>query len=149
MAGKNLDVSRWSIYFNNSALLRGITYAGGGLVGAVAGEHIKKMGSRCAREKSEGGWYEPADLTTPSSPLISEFTGPCDGKPLTIRVVYSPEVELRGKFKNKEADLAALNAPFTRLPTPSWRRSRNSARGASPTACGGLFCLHLPTPRNG
>jgi hypothetical protein len=44
MAGKNLDVSRWSIYFNNSALLRGITYAGGGLVGAVAGEHIKKSG---------------------------------------------------------------------------------------------------------
>jgi len=26
--------------------------------------------------------------------------------------VYSPEVELRGKFKNNEADLAALNATF-------------------------------------
>jgi hypothetical protein len=83
-----------------------------GLVGAVAGEHIKKMGSRCAREKSEGGWYEPVDLTTPYSPLISEFTGTCDGKPLTIRVVYSPEVDLRGKFKNNEADLAALNPTF-------------------------------------
>jgi hypothetical protein len=72
----------------------------------------RKVGSRCAREKSEGGWYEPADLTTPYSPLISEFTGTCDGKPLTIRVVYSPEVDLRGKFKNNETDLAALNPTF-------------------------------------
>jgi hypothetical protein len=41
-------------------------------------------------------------------PLISEFTGTFGGRPVSVRVVYSPTRKLPGKFEGDAADTEAL-----------------------------------------
>ena len=41
-------------------------------------------------------------------PLISEFEGTFGGKPVSVRVVYSPQRKLTGKFEGASEDTEAL-----------------------------------------
>lgn len=104
-----LTVLNWSIYYNKQV------QKAGGLKGfGVQGYSVptkddkKKAGSKCSRKESAGGWYEAKEITTVYFPLISEFTGTFGGKPVNVRVVYSPTRKLPGKFEGDAADNEAL-----------------------------------------
>jgi hypothetical protein len=104
--GKTLTVSRYHIYFNNSAILRGMVYPQyTGVIPAM----MKEKGVACPREKSGGGWFDVTELTAPFSPLILDIEASLDGAVHSVRVVHSPPRELPGNFKKPEdaADLAA------------------------------------------
>jgi len=110
-SGKTLTVLNWSVYYNKQ------TQGGGGgvldSVGiqgySVPGKKKEKHpGSKCSRKESAGGWYEGKEATTLYFPLISEFEGTFAGKPLSVRVVFSPPRKIDGKFDGAAADADAL-----------------------------------------
>lgn len=112
-AGKTLTVLNWSIYYNKQ-----VQGGGGGLNSVGVGGYSiptgkkakeRRPGSDCSRRDSAGGWYEGNELTSQYFPLISEFTGTFAGKPLDVRVVYSPTRKLEGKFEGAANDTEALN----------------------------------------
>jgi len=109
--GKTLTVLNWSVYYNKQ------TQGGGGgmleSVGiqgySVPGKKKEKHpGSKCSHKESAGGWYEGKEATTLYFPLISEFEGTFAGKPLNVRVVFSPPRKIEGKFDGATADADAL-----------------------------------------
>ena len=109
-AGKTLTVLNWSIYYNkqvhkDGGLLRGIGVQG---YSVPTKDDKKKAGSKCSQKESAGGWYEAKEITSVYFPLISEFTGTFGGKPVSVRVVYSPQRKLPGKFEGDAADTEAL-----------------------------------------
>jgi hypothetical protein len=109
-AGKTLTVLNWSIYYNKQVhkeggLLRGIGVQG---YSVPTKDDKKKAGSKCSQKESAGGWYQAKEITTVYFPLISEFTGTFGGKPVSVRVVYSPQRKLPGKFEGDAADTEAL-----------------------------------------
>ena len=73
-----------------------------------AKEKKKQPGSKCSRKESAGGWYEGKEATTLYFPLISEFEGTFGGKPVTVRVVFSPPRKLEGKFEGDAGDKEAV-----------------------------------------
>ena len=108
--GKTLTVLNWSIYYNKQ-----VQGGGGGLSGIGVGGYSvptkkkeKRPGSDCSRKESAGGWYEGKEITSTYFPLISELEGTFAGKPVSIRVVYSPRRKLPGKFEGDPADTDAL-----------------------------------------
>jgi hypothetical protein len=109
--GRTLTVLDWSIYYNKQ-----VQKGGGGFLNSVgiqgynvpAKEKTRKPGSLCSKKESAGGWYKGDELTSVFYPLISEFTGTYAGKPVNVRVVYSPTSKLEGKFQGDAADTAAL-----------------------------------------
>jgi hypothetical protein len=110
--GKTLTVLNWSIYYNKQ-----VQKKGGGLLQSVgiqgytvptAGKKERRAGSRCTKRDSAGGWYDGSEIHSSYYPLISEFTGTHGGKPVNVRVVYSPSVKLAGKFEGAEDDTQAL-----------------------------------------
>jgi hypothetical protein len=108
--GKTLTVLNWSIYYNRQVhkeggLLRGIGVQG---YSVPTKDDKKKAGSKCSQKESAGGWYEAKEITSVYFPLISEFTGTFGGKPVSVRVVYSPTRKLPGKFAGEDADTQAL-----------------------------------------
>ena len=108
--GKTLTVLNWSVYYNKQ------TQGGGGMLDSVGiqGYSVpgkkkeKHPGSKCSRKESAGGWYEGAELHSVYFPLISEFSGTYGGHPVKIRIVYSPETKLTGKFEGGEDDTRVL-----------------------------------------
>jgi hypothetical protein len=109
-AGKTLTVLNWSIYYNkqvhkDGGLLRGIGVQG---YSVPTSDDKKKAGSKCSQKESAGGWYEAKEITSVYFPLISEFTGTFGGRPVSVRVVYSPTRKLPGKFEGEDADTQAL-----------------------------------------
>ena len=109
-AGKTLTVLNWSIYYNKQVhkeggLLRGIGVQG---YSVPTKDDKKKAGSKCSQKESAGGWYQAKEITSVYFPLISEFTGTFGGKPVSVRVVYSPQRKLPGKFEGDPADTEAL-----------------------------------------
>jgi hypothetical protein len=109
-AGKTLTVLNWSIYYNKQVhkeggLLRGIGVQG---YSVPTKDDKKKAGSKCSQKESAGGWYQAKEITSVYFPLISEFTGTFGGKPVSVRVVYSPQRKLPGKFEGDAADTEAL-----------------------------------------
>ena len=108
--GKTLTVLNWSVYYNRQ------TQGGGGMLDSVGiqGYSVpgkkkeKHPGSKCSRKESAGGWYEGKEATTLYFPLISEFEGTFAGKPLSVRVVFSPPRKIEGKFDGAAADADAL-----------------------------------------
>jgi len=108
--GKTLTVLDWSIYYNRQVQKSGGLLDSVGIQGynVPAKEKSKKPGSICARKESAGGWYKGDEVTTLYFPLISEFTGTYAGKPITVRLVYSPPAKLEGKFQGDPGDTEAL-----------------------------------------
>ncbi len=110
-SGKTLTVLNWSIYYNKQV------QKAGGLKGfGVQGYSVptkddkKKAGSKCSQKESAGGWYQAKEITSVYFPLISEFTGTFGGRPVSVRVVYSPTRKLPGEFQGDAADTEALVA---------------------------------------
>ena len=109
--GKTFAVLNWSIYYN-----RQTQSGGGGMLESVgiqgysvpAKEKKKQPGSKCSRKESAGGWYEGKEATTLYFPLISEFEGTFGGKPVSVRVVFSPPRKLEGKFEGDAGDKEAV-----------------------------------------
>jgi hypothetical protein len=108
--GKTLTVLNWSIYYNRSAEGGAPKVSSIGIQGySIPGKKKEKQqGSKCSREESAGGWYEASDVSSPRSPLVSEFQGIFGGKPFDVRVVYSPRRSIEGKFQGGTDDTAAL-----------------------------------------
>jgi hypothetical protein len=114
-AGRTLTVLNWSIYYNKQ-----VQGGGGGVLNSVGvgGYSIptgkkkegRRPGSDCPKRDTAGGWYAGSELTTTYFPLISEFTGTFGGKPIEVRVVYSPTRKLEGIFEGEPKDVEALNA---------------------------------------
>lgn len=114
--GKTLAVLNWSIYYNqqvrnSGSRLDGVSIQGYGIPGK---KKERQAGSRCSKQESAGGWYQASELTSVYFPLISEFEGTFGGKPLSVRVVYSPNAKLPGKFEGDGADVEALVATVRR-----------------------------------
>ena len=110
MEGKTLTVLNWSIYYNQQVQKSGSMLDSVGIQGySVPGKKKEKHpGSKCSKKESAGGWYEGKEVTGVYFPLISEFEGTFGGKPLSVRVVFSPNSKLEGKFEGANADTAAL-----------------------------------------
>jgi hypothetical protein len=107
---KTLTVLDWSIYYNkqvqkSGSALRSVGIQGYSIPGSKKERHA---GSRCTKRDSAGGWYEGAELHSIYYPLISEFTGTYGGRPVSVRIVYSPNVKLAGKFEGGKDDTQAL-----------------------------------------
>ena len=110
--GKTLTVLNWSIYYNKQ-----VQKTGGGLLQGIGvqgysiptkEEEKKKAGSKCSQKESAGGWYQAKELDSVYFPLISEFQGTFGGKPINVRLVYSPQHKLEGKFAGDAGDAEAL-----------------------------------------
>ena len=109
-AGKTLIVLNWSIYYNKQVQKHGGFLDNVGIqgYGVPTKDKSKKPGSKCPKKESAGGWYEGKEVTGVYFPLISEFEGTFGGKPVSVRVVYSPNSKLAGKFEGAKEDTAAL-----------------------------------------
>jgi hypothetical protein len=109
-AGKTLIVLNWSIYYNKQVQKKGGFLDNVGLQGyGVPGkDKSKKPGSKCSKKESAGGWYQGDEVTGVYFPVISEFEGTFGGKPVSVRVVYSPKTKLAGKFEGEKQDSEAL-----------------------------------------
>jgi hypothetical protein len=109
---KTLTVLDWSIYYNKQVQGNkgtGLRSVGiGGYTIPTGQKKERRAGSRCTRRDTAGGWYEGAELHSVYFPLISEFTGTYGGRPVTVRVVYSPAQKLAGKFEGDADDTQAL-----------------------------------------
>jgi hypothetical protein len=111
--GKTLTVLNWSIYYNKQVqksgggLLKGVG-VGGYNIPTGKGDKARHAGSKCSRRESAGGWYQADELSGVYFPLISEFSGTFAGRPVNVRVVYSPTRKLPGKFEGDAADTEAL-----------------------------------------
>lgn len=101
--GKTLEITSWAIYRNNQAFFRNVN---GGLLGALmlTEEDRKKMGSKCKRHKTKGGWYDASEVATTVPPLVSELKGIYDGRTIAVRIVYSPTQVSPGKFEGDPGD---------------------------------------------
>jgi len=108
--GKTLTVLNWSIYYNKQIQKTGSMFDSVGIQGySVPGKKKEKhAGSKCSRKESAGGWYQGAEITSVYFPLISEFEGTFGGKAVSVRVVYSPNLKLPGKFEGATEDTEAL-----------------------------------------
>jgi hypothetical protein len=110
---KTLIVLNWSIYYNKQ-----VNEGGGGFLKniGVQGYEMpaggkkegKQPGSKCKQKESAGGWYEGKEVSGIYFPLISEFSGTYAGKPVNVRLVYSPSRKLEGKFEGGAHDTEAL-----------------------------------------
>ena len=110
MEGKTLTVLNWSIYYNQQVQKSGSMLDSVGIQGySVPGKKKEKHpGSKCSKKESAGGWYEGKEVTGVYFPLVSEFEGTFAGKPVSVRVVYSPTRKLPGKFEGDKLDTDAL-----------------------------------------
>jgi hypothetical protein len=112
LEAKTLTVLDWSIYYNKQtqgSSGNGVQSVGiGGYTIPTGKKKERRAGSRCTRRDTAGGWYEGAELHSVYYPLISEFSGTYGGKPVNVRVVYSPTSRLPGKFEGAADDTQAL-----------------------------------------
>jgi hypothetical protein len=107
--GKTLTVLNWSIYYNKQVQHKGSMLEGVGIQGySVPNKKKKEAGSKCSRKESAGGWYQASELDSVYFPLVSEFEGTFAGRPVSVRVVYSPHSKLAGQFKGDGKDTEAL-----------------------------------------
>jgi hypothetical protein len=109
-APKTLTVLDWSIYYNKQVQKSGSALRSVGIQGySIPGsKKERRAGSRCTRRDSAGGWYEGAELHSVYFPLISEFMGTYGGRPVNVRIVYSPTTRLTGKFEGAKDDTQVL-----------------------------------------
>ena len=107
-----LELTQYRVHTNEEVVFRyltaGITAgATGGVLasgfGPAPGRPMK--GSSCARGDMRGGWYAGSEITAQRSPLIFEIAVRWNGKPLSMRKVYTPKRYFTAAFDN--ADHAA------------------------------------------
>jgi hypothetical protein len=107
IANATVRVSRYRIFFNRGAALRGQTNAQyQGLIPAL----LSNAGSRCPKDETSGGWYAASEAKTPHSPLIVEVEGAVGAKRFAVRVVHSTNNEFAGAFGDPEAAAALFGA---------------------------------------
>jgi hypothetical protein len=110
--GKTLTVLNWSVYYNTQtgsggkSLLESVGIQGYNI--PTSKKKDAKVGSKCSKEESGGGWYERKDVTHSWPPLVSEFVGTYGGKPLNVRVVHSVRRDIAGKFAGATDDTEEL-----------------------------------------
>lgn len=108
--GKTLTVLNWSIYYNEQNPSGGSKVKSVGIQGFNIPNKTRepKVGSKCSKQESAGGWFERKDVTTGWPPLVSEFSGMYAGKPFSVRVVHSVHREIEGKFEGGARDTEDL-----------------------------------------
>jgi len=108
--GKTLTVLNWSIYYNEQNPSGGSKVKNVGIQGfnIPTKTNEAKVGSKCSKQESAGGWFERKDVTTGWPPLVSEFSGMYAGKPFSVRVVHSVHREIEGKFEGGARDTEDL-----------------------------------------
>jgi hypothetical protein len=110
--GKTLTVLNWSVYYNTQtgsggkSLLESVGIQGYNI--PTSKKKDAKVGSKCSKEESGGGWYERKDVTHSWPPLVSEFVGTYGGKPFNVRVVHSVRRDIAGKFAGATDDTEEL-----------------------------------------
>lgn len=110
--GKTLTVLNWSVYYNTQvpkggkSMLENVGIQGYAIPTGKKKE--AKVGSKCSKEESAGGWYQRSDVTHGWPPIVSEFSGTYGGKPYEVRVVHSIRREIEGKFEGSAKDTEEL-----------------------------------------
>jgi len=77
-------------------------YIGGGFTGFEASNLAGNEGRippKCSRDEMKAGWFDPVDLTNNFSPLIVDLAVEVNGKTYEVYTAYSPDTELRYKFR--------------------------------------------------
>lgn len=91
--GHRVVLRHYTMYLNMNAEMVGsplVGPLGKALVEAPLQGASAKAHQSCPKEKMGGGWFEQRELTSPHTPFITEITLEIDGRPLTVRRVYSP-----------------------------------------------------------
>lgn len=86
--GAVVTVQRYRIFLNMNAWIRAVNHGFGGLTADVF------QGSACDREHTTGGWYAGSEVTNDEPPLIIEIGATTAGKDYSVRIVYSPKMQL-------------------------------------------------------
>ena len=102
----NSNIIREKVYLNSAADAwrdaQTSGYIGGGFTGFEAANLAGSSGRitpKCSREEMKAGWFDPADLTNNYSPLIVDLAATVNGKTYEVYTAYSPDTELRYKFR--------------------------------------------------
>lgn len=102
LAGREVILDHELVWFNGASIEASMT-AGvviAGPLGALIPPTASTTAPRCEREKMTGGWFDPAELTNQNSPFIVEISVRIDGKPYSVRTVYSPAFQLSRSLIN-------------------------------------------------
>lgn len=87
-------ITRYDVFLNRAVDQRGFASS----VAASAHGGVSTDGGpqrpSCERERMTVGWFDPAEATTPHSPLIIEIEATANGRGYVVRSTYSPDVEL-------------------------------------------------------
>lgn len=88
--GHKIQLRSYQVYFNNGARQRDLVDA---VVAGSRGNTV--IGGRtlvplCSQEKTPDGWFDPSELSNANPPIVTEIEAMLDGRPLSIRSVYSP-----------------------------------------------------------
>jgi hypothetical protein len=125
LQGKTLRVPHYFIYVNNLPWARAMVARGTWKnSNPGVGEEILRYGETCPRSTSKGGWFDPAELTRLSPPIVIELTAEIDGARIDVRVLHETlsQLPVYGFYKPEEIALleAAMDkaaaALVTKLP---------------------------------
>jgi len=110
--GKTLTVLNWTIYYNKQLHggPSGLMMVPGPGISLPGREVLGDPGSKCSQQESSRGWFEASEVTGKYSPLVSVLEGTFAGRPVSVRIVYSPQRQLEGKFKGEVIDSLAVLA---------------------------------------
>lgn len=103
LAGKTVTVTDYRLVINYSTYGTRVSkqIAGGPIGKAVAAASDRRPRAKCAQEKTPIGWFAAEEMRTLNSPLIVYLAVTVDGRPYSLRVVHSPDMELT-TFTNKD-----------------------------------------------
>jgi hypothetical protein len=93
LAGYELIVNRYqvSVYGGRSTEIAAISAALGGAGGAAIAGSVSREGRspRCSHEKMQAGWFDPADLEHPVSPIVVEIDATLEGITYHVDAAWS------------------------------------------------------------
>jgi hypothetical protein len=109
---KTLTVLNWTIYYNKQlyGAQPGVKMVRGAAFPLPGRAKVGDPGSKCSRQESTRGWFDGSEVTGKHSPLVSVLEGTYAGRPVGVRVVYSPQRQLEEKFKGEVIDSLAVLA---------------------------------------
>lgn len=109
LAGKDIAVTHYGVYYNSH--IHSVTrnpFGTGVIGGALTAEALK-----CPKEKVNGGWYDPSEVTSPTPPIVTEITIRIDGKDYAARAVHSmPPLTKPGRPKAEAQSI--MNAEYAK-----------------------------------